>query len=411
MRGVMPDISGEAVVPVPDSETPMIRKNKELRAAQERRSSLGMRGQRASSSLGRGEISIPHHSVDSAVFYKHISSTLPEPIRARHLLVFCAKRAADAEMKDKGKKRAVGSTQEGDEIVDAIMAEFITTLAKGGVDTNVFAGVGSSSIVPLKPHPRNASNREVEAKMNTVIKRCKDEDRHWSALIHRANRKQTEVVNAISKKTASQSVPSFSDLPESDLWMSRALQLANDVLGQGDGELASHGDFEDVEFKVDSLLQRSHSALQYSLQATRFLDGIFSALTSDLRARTQFGESSTLPGGGAETDAPDAVALLSTTAKTKQTGGSKGKGKERDPMAMLRVLAAVDARDQSSAAVEAAARLPPASLSSSTSHPPGTTPRRPAVTPRRVGPGTTPRTGLGSRGVLSKSQSRTTVEQ
>jgi len=55
MRG-MEDLMSEAVVPVPDSETPMIRKNKELREAQ-RRSSLGMRGQRASSSLGRGEIS------------------------------------------------------------------------------------------------------------------------------------------------------------------------------------------------------------------------------------------------------------------------------------------------------------------------------------------------------------------
>ena len=52
----MQDLTSEAVVPIPDSETPMIRKNKELREAQ-RRSSLGMRGQRASSSLGRGEIS------------------------------------------------------------------------------------------------------------------------------------------------------------------------------------------------------------------------------------------------------------------------------------------------------------------------------------------------------------------
>jgi kinetochore protein Mis13/DSN1 len=57
MRGFEEDdMSGEAVVPVPEGETPMIRKNRELREAQ-RRSSLGMRGQRASSSLGRGEIS------------------------------------------------------------------------------------------------------------------------------------------------------------------------------------------------------------------------------------------------------------------------------------------------------------------------------------------------------------------
>jgi kinetochore protein Mis13/DSN1 len=47
----------DELVPLPESETPMIRKNKELREAQSRRSSLGMRGQRSSSSLGRGDLS------------------------------------------------------------------------------------------------------------------------------------------------------------------------------------------------------------------------------------------------------------------------------------------------------------------------------------------------------------------
>ena len=53
----MEDGSLDSVVPIPESETPMIRKNKELREAQQRRSSLGLRGQRASTSLGKGEIS------------------------------------------------------------------------------------------------------------------------------------------------------------------------------------------------------------------------------------------------------------------------------------------------------------------------------------------------------------------
>jgi hypothetical protein len=53
----MEDGSLDSVVPIPESETPMIRKNKELREAQQRRSSMGLRGQRASTSLGKGEIS------------------------------------------------------------------------------------------------------------------------------------------------------------------------------------------------------------------------------------------------------------------------------------------------------------------------------------------------------------------
>jgi kinetochore protein Mis13/DSN1 len=46
----------DELVPLAESETPMIRKNKEMREAQSsRRSSLDTRGQRASSSLGRGD--------------------------------------------------------------------------------------------------------------------------------------------------------------------------------------------------------------------------------------------------------------------------------------------------------------------------------------------------------------------
>jgi kinetochore protein Mis13/DSN1 len=170
MRGMgEEDMSGEAVVPVPERETPMIRKNKQLREAQ-RRSSLGMRGQRASSSLGRGEISesstdlpgfmlfawtvlidpgIPHPTVESATFWKHIIPTLPEPIRARHLLVYCAKRALDESVpsmsgpdkgKSKGKDKARGGarTEEEHNLVKEIMEEFIAHLGKGLVDTNIF---------------------------------------------------------------------------------------------------------------------------------------------------------------------------------------------------------------------------------------------------------------------------------
>jgi kinetochore protein Mis13/DSN1 len=170
MRGLGgEDVSGEAVVPVPERETPTIRKNKELREAQ-RRSSLGMRGKRASSSLGRGEISeskrhhdagtsmqsrtvltdvgIPHPTVESATFWKHITPTLPEPIRARHLLAWCAKRALDesvaptrgpSKAKSKDKAKSEVRTDEGDRLVKEIMEEFMANLGKGLVDTNIFS--------------------------------------------------------------------------------------------------------------------------------------------------------------------------------------------------------------------------------------------------------------------------------
>lgn len=51
----MGDVVLDEMVPLAESETPMIRKNKELRAEQTRRSSLGTRGQRASTSIGKGD--------------------------------------------------------------------------------------------------------------------------------------------------------------------------------------------------------------------------------------------------------------------------------------------------------------------------------------------------------------------
>ncbi|EIW68470.1 hypothetical protein TREMEDRAFT_63637 [Tremella mesenterica DSM 1558] len=323
------DLTSEALVPVPDSETPMIKKNREIREAQARRSSMGMRGQRASSSLGRGDISIPHHSVESSNLYKHISTTLPEPIRARHLLVYCSKRATDDELekKGKGKQRDMG-TEEGDKLVREIMEEFMMTLGKGGIDTNVFAGAGGSTSVPLRPHPRNNSNKEVEAKMNSVIKRCKEEDRLWSRLIHLANEKQAKVVKEINSKLPNPE-PSFTNLSIGDEWMSRALTLAEEVINEGEGNIEGLGDFGEVEFKVDNLHHLTHTSLQYSLQATRFLDGIFSSLISDL----QTSPSQTSHQTHDPSDTLDPLSLVSVPS---------GSRKKEDTMVMLRTLASIE---------------------------------------------------------------------
>lgn len=162
---------GDRIVPIPDNETPMIRKNRALREDQSRRSSQGLRGQRASNSMGKGDLSewglvesamnrhcndcfktknkgIPHRSVDSTDFYKHISATMPEPHRARHLLVYCSKRAYDVDVEEAAKREKRGKsksrdkeptrTEEGDRIVREVMDAFLAGLGKGEVETNVF---------------------------------------------------------------------------------------------------------------------------------------------------------------------------------------------------------------------------------------------------------------------------------
>ena len=91
------------VIPLPFSDTPVITRNKELRkkgAGGARRSSLGMRGRRASSLIESGHSAIPHREVDATEFYKHIEAEgLTEPRRMKQLLTWTGERAL-------GEKRA-----------------------------------------------------------------------------------------------------------------------------------------------------------------------------------------------------------------------------------------------------------------------------------------------------------------
>lgn len=86
------------VIPLPFSDTPIINRNKEFRkkggASGSRRSSLGMRGRRASSLIDNGHSALPHREVDPSEFYKYIAAEgLSEPRRMKQLLIWCGERA------------------------------------------------------------------------------------------------------------------------------------------------------------------------------------------------------------------------------------------------------------------------------------------------------------------------------
>jgi kinetochore protein Mis13/DSN1 len=84
------------VISLPFSDTPIINRNKELRKKGNatRRSSLGMRGRRASSLIENGHSAIPHREVESSEFYKHIEAGgLSEPRRMKQLLTWTGERA------------------------------------------------------------------------------------------------------------------------------------------------------------------------------------------------------------------------------------------------------------------------------------------------------------------------------
>ncbi|WVW85405.1 hypothetical protein I302_107443 [Kwoniella bestiolae CBS 10118] len=412
-KGRINELSKESFIPLMESETPIIRKNQQLRGQQARRSSLDHRGGRASSSWGRGEITMPHKNVDSKLFYRHIPVSYPEPIKARMLLSWCANRALEESLKpasssrrDKGKAKAQeeeGRTEEGDKMLKEIMDEFVREMNRGGVDTSVFGAPGQEpTITGLKPHPKNVSNRKVEAAANADIRKYKGEEAQWHALASATRAKQEDVISRLNKKIAADREP---DMTRSENWMKDALSLAQGVLDKEDDELGeSKGEFEDVEFKIDTLHQTSHVALQYVLQSSRFLDGIFSSLTEDLRSRDKLGlpSSSAIPENDEE--GPDTVSLLSTTTRSGNTS-TNTTSKKVDPMVLLRALASKESRNQNERLIERAMQIPPVTLSSSSS---GTSSNVGSATPRRQNTlgTTTPRRPTGLTGQTPRTARR-----
>ena len=100
------------VISLPFSDTPIINRNKELRKKGNgaRRSSLGLRGRRASSLIENGHSAIPHREVETSEFYKHIEAEgLSEPRRMKQLLTWTGERCM-------GEKPSHGNLDSGAEL-------------------------------------------------------------------------------------------------------------------------------------------------------------------------------------------------------------------------------------------------------------------------------------------------------
>jgi hypothetical protein len=65
--------------------------------------------------------------------------------------------------------------------------------------------------------------------------------------VHRANRRQAEIIEQLHTKRANNADPNMSNAPT---WMAHALKVANKVIEQGEGDLSAMGEFADVECKV-----------------------------------------------------------------------------------------------------------------------------------------------------------------
>ncbi|KAL8734625.1 MAG: hypothetical protein Q9181_003125 [Wetmoreana brouardii] len=161
-------------VSLPFADTPIIRRNKEMRKGAEngaRRSSLGMRGRRASSLIdsGKSDVALPHDEVDSSEFYKHIESSLTEPRRMKQLLTWCGTRALGA--KPSSSQEDFHARQAAREIQQQILRDFSTKS-----EMSDWFSRKDTTPPPQhpKPNPKNVSNenkiKDLEAQLARYVK-------------------------------------------------------------------------------------------------------------------------------------------------------------------------------------------------------------------------------------------------
>lgn len=166
----------------------------------------------------------------------------------------------------------------------------------------------------------------------------KEEELAWSHVTTRSNMMQQDGLAGLKAKYRPGVEPEVDEVDQASAWFGAVLSVADEVLASGDDDIGSAADFGQVEFEIDTLHQASHRANRYAQQSKQFLDGIFSSLASDLRAREG---TSTFP--PTDSDTPDTVTVLATATGT---GSARA-----DPMSVLRALASADSQNPSADAL------------------------------------------------------------
>lgn len=155
-------------IALPFSDTPVINRNKDMRRKTgARRSSLGMRGRRASSLIDSGHSAIPHREVAASEFYKHIEAEgLSEPRRMKQLLTWCGERALSSKppLGNPNSNAILGAR--------AIQDQLLKDFGSKSEFSDWFTREDAPRPPAIeKPNPRNIEHEEKIAELEERIKR------------------------------------------------------------------------------------------------------------------------------------------------------------------------------------------------------------------------------------------------
>lgn len=177
------EMSIQMTLPLLDS--PIQRRNKDLRNSSSRRSSLSNRGKRVSS-IGNGFKAVPHADVPVEDFYKHLDNDVPDPHKMRSLLIWCGKKLLSQDKLKTGKRNNDEITLFN--ILKVIKEEIVRDLVEGRINTSwynreesVEAPV-SKAKVKILPNVQNLTNQSNIKLLKARLEQLQNEKLEWIKL-------------------------------------------------------------------------------------------------------------------------------------------------------------------------------------------------------------------------------------
>ncbi|KAG9523714.1 P-loop containing nucleoside triphosphate hydrolase protein, partial [Aureobasidium melanogenum] len=327
---------GPAKIPLPFGETPVLRRNKEMRklsAEKSRRSSSGMRGRRASSLIEAGSSrAVPHSQVETNEFYKHISQDLVEPKRMRQLLLWCGHRALPEKSGGGQMDAAETAAMHAARVIqEELLNEFSS---RNNLSYWYDREDATPTVLVKKPNPRNIQNAEKLQQLEAELARLQEEKRAWDDLlsstappIPSAEDIDAEASSQAQLDISPQAInPALLDPSQADLLQTLLSGISFNSSSSEPSTSAQTSTLETtksrvgtiastLEFKIDKLADGAHKLEQYRAGAQRLADHVLAVGAEKLEERDKSVREKTSNGSSGQVDALDRLRGLSRNFK------------------------------------------------------------------------------------------------
>jgi kinetochore protein Mis13/DSN1 len=116
---------------------------------------------------------MPHSSVPSDRFHRHTDPALPDPVRARHVLTWCASRSAPRPADSQTRLPPLSPANAA--LLASLQDQVVKQLADATIDISLYSAK-SKERPPAVENPQNERNRAAEGTLLAHEERCVSTD-------------------------------------------------------------------------------------------------------------------------------------------------------------------------------------------------------------------------------------------